>query len=1034
MCILLALAASAGPLRAQDGGGAYGKLDISRLLDALEKLEMEELRKAAGSDASALLRAMEDRLVKANALAEGPDRDRELGEIAKGFRSVIGQSDPKADDPKVHFRARLMLARTLGLIQVRMACDRMLELRAGDADRRAVRDFTGEAHTILGGAYRDLENRIDRLGAAARLTVRGVRRRLQAMLNQMQYRRGWVSYFLASSLGSLPPAPGEDVEAIQKRRAQLYDSAITDVIRYAEGDAATGVKYWSLFLCGAAMREKGEFERAKAYLRDAGGDPDDKVLQLRASFELVKTFVDEGKWAEAETQITAFCKLADGLGIEARTKDMMSALLRNHRMLRWAKATVKSDPATAAKLEREGWKAFMDLLEKYPQEQAALARVLGRPYVERKDLTGLPPVIAFAKGLTLLQSSEPDLPGAIGAFRHVLADKTLSASLKKLTLASLGGALYSEGTSRKEAGQALRLEAADLYGQVAKEFSDDLAFNYGRNAVVIYRWEISALQRANKAVPAEIRRGLIRAMETILTRKAPNSAQYLWRGRPRTQAYPVRLAREYEALGEKDKARQWLEQVDKDSPDYWIARYNSLVLRLQMVRTLGKRITAQKRALSAKIVELAELAEKAEGAARQLGGGDEAPSARAEQLAQRLAAKAAKALALLDRPVQHIRPQALGPALEDVDIDVKRLLQELQTLARRADDSSSPPIKASVNAIKAWTEPEPTTLAEGELPSDASIVKYLGAMAGQGRVLVVDMKAYATKAGQEAANAADPQVRTALRRNGANAARLAASVLDNILGDSAAAKAQCEAMTASWAEYEDQEVRQAVQKARKRHVVLLFTLAQIDPAISALTRFRADYGDAAADALAGRAALGIREQMQAIYLNPAASDEGLAAWRKPFLDNALAAVRTMAQTREIEPYVCEQMAAEALLENGRAAEALPRLKKLKAARPGDPRTLHALARCHSLLKQYAEALQLYQKLTGGLDRWRYPRWSWRIEWELSRCAFDAAGGRADQLSRLLTRLEQLQARSRSYGGYVDQFAQLRADIAKAMGK
>ena len=141
----------------------------------------------------------------------------------------------------------------------------------------------------------------------------------------------------------------------------------------------------------------------------------------------------------------------------------------------------------------------------------------------------------------------------------------------------------------------------------------------------------------------------------------------------------------------------------------------------------------------------------------------------------------------------------------------------------------------------------------------------------------------------------------------------------------------------------------------------------------------------------------------------------------------------MASKPADERYVYEQMVAEALLINARHADALTRLTALDKARPGDPRNLHALARCHTALKQYGEALKLYQRLAGGLDRWRYPRWSWRIEWELSQCAFEAAGGRRDQLERLLIRLDQLRARSRSYNGYGEQFKQLRANIAKAMG-
>ncbi len=560
----------------------YEGLDVERLATRLESLQMtellEELARNQRGGGGLLVRRLliQATIARASKTPDQARRDALLDEAGAGLDKLIAEL-AKAVEPEQRMAYFDLVLRRIATDAVTKAAPYLYRIQyfhpvSDDAEK--VLAMTKAPVKELRRLTNRMQNTHDEWGEDPKNLVMGHYWQLAEMMEHLRYRGSWVRLNRALAL----PKGADEL-------GLLLRQAIHDVREYADAsDNSKGVKFKSLLLTGMAHRLLGEYDKARSYLSRAADKRADPRFQLKAHFETAVSYIEEGKFARANTALATFRR--EGAALAARRAvppvavDFQSAMLEKHLLETRANAVAAKDPTKARQLEDESLQVIQAFITKHPNEKDRVVAMIAAKYAGR-DPAGLKgPVLiilgqeAFAKARAAKEPKDRQihLARTEKILDLVLKDDAATADMKATALWHL--ALVSNM-------QKDNLVAADYFRQLADDYPQNaLARTAALNAVASLEGDL-----AENEMPAD--RGkefLQRYRQTLYVliglsdRKDPQSNMWLYK-----------YAQTLEALGMSKQARDYYDRIGSDSELYEPGRFKILQLDVQtLIRSSDK--------------------------------------------------------------------------------------------------------------------------------------------------------------------------------------------------------------------------------------------------------------------------------------------------------------------------------------------------------------------------------------------------------------------------------------------------------------
>ena len=320
---IVAVAAVAGLLLAgapqtglaQPESGLYGSLDPKEMAKALRDRGMHELQSAfvgtirIGKDSvTAMVMAAEDMISQAGRAGIAEQEQEELhtkaGDLYRKVVSVhekVVESTPERDrglKRLQQFKYRYRLAEVIGVIPCESRALKLLNLQGGDEDRTFIKGRCKEAADMLDGLNSQIETAIQDWRANMKTLVSLVPEAEQLQM-MVRYKSSWVFFYSAMAMPK--------TEKSKEERTFWLEQAITNVQKWAAGEADSGVKYWSLLLWGMSCRELAQHIEAERHLAAAiAGKKVEGEIKVRAYVEIARNHIEGGKFVDARNAILNF--------------------------------------------------------------------------------------------------------------------------------------------------------------------------------------------------------------------------------------------------------------------------------------------------------------------------------------------------------------------------------------------------------------------------------------------------------------------------------------------------------------------------------------------------------------------------------------------------------------------------------------------------------------------------------------------------------------------------------------------------------
>jgi len=925
--------------------------------------------------ATSPVQQVEQQLAEAAAAAD-PNAPNALLDAAtaamKRLAADLDRPDASCQQRVEFFRLRLRHAEATGRIRAWPHFLRICCLQGTNDDREALRPTADEALRLLGTLAGDIDLTLDDWRRDYRKLATVVAD-LEDLREQVAGEQAWATFCRAVACQD-----GQDRTRTLQRAILLAGSLIRE-------GRSTAARPGLLLLRGMAEREAGLFDGASADLVAAADPNADASLRAEAIFELARNLIEHGrsiaaqpgtsldkpaqagrKFEQAEKAIEAFYGVAAPPGRRAAVHvDVKRALLL--RYLFSTRAACRSDPAVAAADREKANDVVLSFLAAHAdvQAQRAFLGVIARDFQGCEDHQDL-------DSLALLALAAGETPGELDARRArletILARKD-PVSLRLHPLAMWHLAFQAvDGSDDAAAGRH--------FEELAERFPRDaLSPKAAVNAVISHSRALAACAGAGKGVPAELRRQLIRALESLLGRDDCTAEGRQWR---------FELGWQYEKLAEqadaKDradleaKAIAAYDTVPSDAGQSMQARYRALELSYRRLLPASDD-PARRQAASALAGKLKAYAADAAAAAGKpsaavssgdlLGWGGQAEF-RAAELLYNLPARRDEAMAIV-RGLAARWPAA--PVLaEGAEFEIRKLLEQgridqaarrVETFSRDHPDQGRRLIQLVIAQIRRRIE---SIRAEGGQDERSANLR--------GDFLCLAKALYEPLANRPVDQRYDvtQMYGEALVENGR-----AAEALPLLL--------QC----ADEVEATIARRREAIDRQCRDDLAALKTAAgdpeQLQSLAKAYLGALADLGVRAEDCRAVQAVKGLLEA-------PPGDGAGLES-------------RQLALLRALE-------------------EGYPALRDMrKAAVPADAANIAAIARAYRSLGRHAEAVRYYRNLIDGLGDGSPAYWS--AELEYCQCLLEGFASDRQTMKGLVIRLGQLRMEDASMGGMKDRF-------------
>ncbi len=617
----------AAPVGAQNGNSAYERMNPDTLARQLANMGMNELlaeliRQAPGGADS----PEQKRLLAAAKIAEyqadpsAPKAQQLLDQAANLYMQVI--QDFLADSPSMEKSEGgqawidqcgdlRQLARIIGYIQAEPYATKILYLHAVSSDYQRLEVKARQASDVMAQLDQTLMELSDAWSNNAVMIVQ-FSRDLEQMQDKAALRGGWTRFYYALSI----PPDDPDPDRISGRR-DLLRLAIQNAQRFIPTNRRYPQAKWGAhLLTGMALRELGEFNRARANLNAAHKKDAPPDVRHQAAFELAKTEIQEANYLAGRAKEFA-AKRLDGDAREARRKaigiferagkqvdqyrttaeqvrgknhvftDIYAALLTNFLYGSWADA-VEGDAKRVAELTEKAQKPLITFFETHKDNQKVIryfSKILAAKFAGREDLENLNSMILYAMAVQArARQTEQGKAQARKLLEMIRRRKTETAkSLEPNVLWMLANMTYE---------QKKAVDAAEMFQALARKHPENpLGVKSAINAVIILA---QLVEDRGENVSPDLRAGLIEAIELLLL-EGPNA----WARRDDVQQWwfelgwhREKLARfrpQNEGLELYAKAIEAYQRVKPDQKTYLQARNQQLWIRATMLRFLPER-------------------------------------------------------------------------------------------------------------------------------------------------------------------------------------------------------------------------------------------------------------------------------------------------------------------------------------------------------------------------------------------------------------------------------------------------------------
>ena len=448
-------------------------------------------------------------------------------------------------------------------------------------------------------------------------------RRIGDLERTLSYKLAWICLYrgLAS----------DDADA---RQAALTE-AVSLAQPFATGDPSSGVKFWSLLICGRACRAMGQYDRAAECLAEAGSERADAMTREEAAFETARNAIEQAggqgqagrslqdRFAAASAETDKYDKLVAQAAAEDRDSMTWKAVLLRHALL--TSQAAAAGPEQAKTLDSQAQKVLADFALKH-REWATRAEVLEAAvsrYASRSDWDALNSFVLLS--LAAQPQGAGDEPASVpasgpAAERRRLLEIVLGRS-DDLSLQLAPQATWQLGLSL---AQSDPIAAAERFTEIAARFPDNpLARSAALNAAASYNAAVVALAEKGKTVPADVRRKFIATIETLLARWGSGSDVAEWQ---------FDLAWQYQKLAEataagaerdalQDKALSAYEAVPAEGEHRMEARRRALEIRYLALSRAGVEPSAGQQAAESLVKALWAFGAETSAAAAKAGPG-----------------------------------------------------------------------------------------------------------------------------------------------------------------------------------------------------------------------------------------------------------------------------------------------------------------------------------------------------------------------------------------------------------------------------
>jgi len=971
------LVAAAGHALAQSERSAYKRLDPRELAERLSAMGMFELLEALTEelDDPTAARRMLARSKIARATSGNIDnaqRERLLDEAIGALQMLADQTSNALDAKGMmeHFRLTFELVEAGGLIRAKPYALRLMYLQGGRADRRRLIELTSKIVPQLERLSREVEDALMDWRADLKKLVTIVPE-LEDLQEAIRYKSAWIRFYRATALE----------EGSEKSR--LLNDASVDADKFAQGDASSGVKYWSQLLIGMCAREMKQHSHAAEALEKANVQQASTGVRVQALFEVARNLIEWEKFGEAAKAVEDF--RTESIELLGRKRgeleiDVKSAMLKNYLYYSWALAEEKDDPKAAGQHLQAAQQVLLDFLAKYddkPDIKAAFLEVFATKYRDREDYENLNSTILLAVATyERTQGTLESLTKAQKLLRIVLKrEDEVSRSVRPEAILELALML----NARRQ-----NVEAGRLFMQLASEFPDHrLALQAAKNAVISFNGVIEARRKDKALIARKLREDFARALEVLLGKWGRQEGLAKWNFDLGWQYQKLAGESNYELMS---KAVAAYDRVPATLPESMEARYLALELRVILLDGPAKTRDDPK-----------SLVAMLDRYARQAA--DAAKDAKDESRAKSLREWGALAAFWATKVLYEKLSQQFA-ALERL----KRLPQEWP----------------GTEVLPIIWEFEISKLVEQEQTADAieKVEEF--------------RRKYPTKA-EDLIQLVVQQIRRrieALRDDPSKAAELKTyqGVFDRFAGELFASAVKKNLPPDKMYPIEQMRAESLLEGSKPDEAMKLFQkCSDYDAKRRQAMEKRIDK-DFDARIAAARRARGNTE------LTKKAANEYfklLESYGRRAEDVAEAVNLTKAIEFLEQSNTSEQQEERLKVVDRTLLEALTALAKArKRELPVDAVNIRGLARANRALKNYPKAMELYKGLVDGMDKAEHPNMYWSVQLERCRCMLEAFRDDKPQLKRLKILIRQLRMADAQMGGLFGGFNAVQAEVDK----
>jgi len=1041
---LTALTSQAQPKRrpkaaggANGSGSAYRTLDDGKLAAALRQMRMDELldelvREGGDSKVARLLQA-ESMIARAQGMNDPVARDKLLAAAVQLLKKLIAEADPRSSKELCDlFQLRFRLARTMALDRGEMYALRLLYLQGGPPDVQMLRSLTEEAAGILGKLERDVEAALMDWRVQPKLLVTRVPW-LEEFKLGLRYWSAWVFFYRGMTLPT------------GAKKKQLLGSAIFNAESFADGSAATGVKFPARLLIGMSNRELSKFDEAAKHLAmlvGSGRVPDG--VKIQAMFEVARNGIERGKFQargggrrpapkpapkgkskgkgkpapapapapgggnfaqsfkQADKAIDDFEKKGKellGKGGEIQI-DVMVAMLRNYLFDSWSKCVTGAEKTKHVQAAQAALLKFVSKYSDRPEVVNPFLKILAEKFRDRKDFDNLDSMILLA--MAVRARANEDIPKSEKLLKLIVGrSDPITAKVRPQALWYL--ALIRNDRNENLASAKLFLELAAKYPK------HDLAQKSVNNAVIIFNGIVQERRRKREPVGSNIREEYVAALDVLLDNpawaKEGDTAKWNFdRGWQCMQlAESAETARDREAHDKwVDKALKSFPAVPRTAPEYRYARH--LELQLRSKRVLASRLEESVARVEGNslVTNLKDHSEKCRAAAEKLKAAGNAGrkmqdlmkwGANADlwqaEVFYRVLREERKALSILGQ-IPGNWPDRESVVQEAAELEIRWLVErgQVDQAIKKVDDFSKKYSKEEADqllhlvVIQIQKRIDHLSLQQ---EGGEDLKKYRGVLESFSKVLYEAVKDKPL---------GDRYARTQLRARALAENDKVAEALPMFQELEGSKKAQRDAREKK---IDDEYAARRSRLAQaKSNPILLAKMA--NETVSMLDKY------------------GVTPENSSIA-------QGLVDAVR-YLSRQDAADK--AETRV-------QMLADRLAV-AYGEDRIP--KMLKRMLPIDATNVLGLALCYWKMKKYDDAVKMYTDVLGALDPSdeEQGKLYWKVQMDLCTCAWEGYQANPKALQSLRNRIRMLGLKDKFYGGWYGKFNEITAKIESVLSK